>query len=134
MILTLAEKEMAKKSKKLPQDELQDRILNFALQTDVDDDSYLLQPLSFDDPEQVSYCVDGLTLALITYCYHKHPRGENYYEVMQELEATKSNAAARRKLRQRADEAAGKQIPFIITLNKLVEEYFRLRQALDAYL
>jgi len=125
---------MAKRSKKQTRDELQDRIFRFAIQTDVDDDSFLLQPLSFDDSDQVRYCIDGLTLALITYCYHKHPRGENYYEVMEELERTKANAAARRQLRQRADEAAAKQIPFIINLNKLVEEYYRLRQALEAFL
>jgi hypothetical protein len=123
-----------RKNKKQIKDELQDRIFRFAIQTDVEDDSFLLQPLSFDDPEQVRYCIDGLTLALITYCYHKHPRGENYYEVMEELERTKSNATARRQLQKRADEAAAKQIPFIISLNKLVEEYYRLRQALEAFL
>ena len=27
-----------------------------------------------------------LTLALISYCYHYHPRGENVHEVMEQLE------------------------------------------------
>jgi hypothetical protein len=125
---------MTRKSKKQTTEELQDRVFNFAIQTDVDDDSFLLQPIPFDDPDQVRYCIDGLTLALITYCYHKHPRGENYYEVMEELERVKPVSAARRQLQKRADEAASKQIPFVISLNKLVEEYYRLRQALEAHL
>ncbi|MBI3950009.1 MAG: hypothetical protein HY314_06095 [Acidobacteria bacterium] len=114
--------------------ELQDRIFQFALQTDVEDDSYLLQPIAFDDPEQVRYCIDGLTLAFITYCYHRHPRGENYYEVMKELDRPALSPASRRKLRKRADAAAAKQIPFIITLNKLLEEYASLRRTLEEFL
>lgn len=125
---------MAKKSPELTSRELQDRIFQFAIQTDVEEDSYLLQPLAFDDPDQIRYCIDGLTLAFITYCYHRHPRGENYYQVMQELEKPDLTPAARRKLRSRADAAAAKQIPFIITLNKLLEEYFQLRRALEAWL
>lgn len=125
---------MAKKSTAPTTQALQDRIFQFAIQTDVEDDSYLLQPIAFDDPDQIRYCIDGLTLALITYCYHRHPRGENYYQVMQELEQPNLPPAARRKLRRRADAAAAKQIPFIITLNKLLEEYFQLRQALEAWL
>ena len=125
---------MAKKSKAPTPQALQDRIFQFAIQTDVEDDSYLLQPIAFDDPDQIRYCIDGLTLALITYGYHRHPRGENYYQVMQELEQPNLSPAARRKLRRRADAAAAKQIPFIITLNKLLEEYFQLRQALEQWL
>jgi hypothetical protein len=125
---------MAKKPTEQTPRELQDRIFQFAIQTDVEDDSYLLQPITFDDPDQIRYCIDGLTLALITYCYHRHPRGENYYEVMRELEKSNLTPAARRKLRSRANAAAAKQIPFIITLNKLLEEYYRLRQVLEELL
>ncbi len=124
---------MTKKRPTVDREELQDRIFAFAVQTDVEDDSFLLQPIDFDDPEQVRYCIDGLTLAFITYCYHRHPRGENYYEVMEQLEKTKPNSPARRKLRRRADQAAAKQIPFIITLNKLLEEYYRLRKSLEQF-
>lgn len=125
---------MAKQPKKQTTRELQDRIFQFAIQTDVEDDSFLLQPIAFNDPEQVRYCIDGLTLAFITYCYHRHPRGENYYEVMRELEKANLTAAARRRVQKRADAAAAKQIPFIITLNKLLEEYHSLRQALEEFL
>jgi len=125
---------MTKRRRKLTNRELQDRIFGFAIQTDVEDDSFLLQPVAFKDPEQVRYCIDGLTLALITYCYHRHPRGENYYEVMQQIEDSTLPPAARRRLRKRADDAAAKQIPFIIALNKLVEEYYRLRQTLESFL
>ncbi|MCS6804514.1 MAG: hypothetical protein RMM98_07925 [Acidobacteriota bacterium] len=114
--------------------QLQDRIFQFAIQTNVEDDSFLLQPISFDDPEQIRYCIDGLTLAFITYCYHQHPRGENYYEVMQALDQPNLTPMAKRKLRRRADAAAAKQIPFIITLNKLLEEYVGLRRALEQLL
>jgi hypothetical protein len=114
--------------------DLQDRVFRFAIQTDVDDDSYLLEPLTLADPDQVRYCIDGMTLAFITYCYHHHPRGENYYEVMQQLEHPEVTPATRRNLRKRADAAASKQIPFIITLNKLLEEYYQLRQALEELL
>lgn len=124
---------MVRKRRAVDREELQDRIFAFAIQTDVEDDSFLLQPIDFDDPEQVRYCIDGLTLAFITYCYHRHPRGENYYEVMQQLEKTRPNSAARRRLRRRADQAAAKQIPFIITLNKLLEEYYRLRKTLEQF-
>jgi len=125
---------MAKRRKEQTTGELQDRIFQFAIQTDVEDDSYLLQPIAFNDPEQIRFCIDGLTLALITYCYHRHPRGENYYEVMQELEKPDLSPGSRRKLRRRGDAAAAKQIPFIITLNKLLEEYFQLRRALEVLL
>lgn len=114
--------------------QLQDRIFQFAIQTNVEDDSFLLQPICFDDREQVRYCIDGLTLAFITYCYHQHPRGENYYEVMQALDQPNLTPTLKRKLRRRADAAAAKQIPFIITLNKLLEEYVSLRRALEALL
>jgi hypothetical protein len=125
---------MVNKRCKLTIREIQDRIFQFAIQTEVEDDSYLLQPLAFDEPEQIRYCIDGLTLAFITYCYHRHPRGENYYETMQELDKPGISQVIRRKLRRRADTAASKQIPFIITLNKLLEDYTRLRQALETIL
>jgi len=39
-----------------------------------------------------------------------------------------------RELEHRADDAAALQIPFIVTLNRLVEDYYSLRRALEARL
>ena len=114
--------------------ELQDRIFLFAIATEVPDDSFLLAPVDLTDADQVRYCIDGLTLALVSHCYHCHPRGENVYEVMELLERTKPRSLARKRIKKRADEAAAKQIPYIIAINDLVESYYSLRRQLEALL
>ncbi|MBI4467988.1 MAG: hypothetical protein HY650_01560 [Acidobacteria bacterium] len=115
-------------------DDLQDRIFRFAIETEVPDDSFLLVPIDFDEADQVRYCIDGLSLALVSHCYHRHPRGENVYEVMEELERTKVRSPVRKRIKKRADEAAAKQIPYIIAINDLVESYYALRSRLEILL
>ena len=51
--------------------------------TEAPNDSFLMRRFSVDDKEQVQKVLDGLTLSLISYCYHRHPRGENVHEVME---------------------------------------------------
>ena len=115
-------------------DDLQDRIFRFAIETEVPDDSFLLVPIDFTDADQVRYCIDGLTLALVSHCYHRNPRGENVYEVMEELERTKPRSPERKRIKKRADEAAAKQIPYIIAINDLVESYYSIRRQLEGLL
>ena len=93
-----------------------------------------MRRLSLDDPEQIRSVIDGLTLSLISYCYHRHPRGENVHEVMEKLESVDVASDEARELEQRADDAAALQIPFIVTINRLVEEYYDLRRQLEARL
>ena len=88
-------------------------------------------PFNFEDVEQVQSVIDGLTLSLISYCYHRHPRGENVHEVMEQLEKVKAGSPEAAALEARADDAAALQIPFIVTLNRLVEDYHLLRSRLE---
>jgi hypothetical protein len=111
--------------------DLQQRIFDFAKATEVPEESFLMKRPSLDDPEQVRSVIDGLTLSLISFCYHRHPRGENVHEVMEKLDHAKPDSDEARQLEQRADDAAALQIPFIVTLNRLVEDYYHLRVDLE---
>jgi hypothetical protein len=93
-----------------------------------------MRKLSFDDPEQVQSVIDGLTLSFISFCYHRHPRGRNVHEIMETLDSIPPGTDEARELEQQADDAAALQIPFIVTLNKLVEEYYDLRHSLEGLL
>ena len=93
-----------------------------------------MRRLSLDDPEQVSSAIDGLTLSLISYCYHRHPRGENVHEIMEKLEGVEQGSEEASELERRADDAAALQIPFIVTLNRMVEEYYNVRRQLEQVL
>jgi hypothetical protein len=117
---------------KMPTNNLQKRVAEFARSTDVPSDSFLFKRFSLDDAEQVQSVVDGLTLSLISYCYHRHPRGENTYEVMEQLDKVEPGSQKAMELEHRADDAAALQIPFIVNLNRLVEEYYELRRELEA--
>ncbi|HEY4815713.1 MAG TPA: hypothetical protein VIH58_13595 [Chthoniobacterales bacterium] len=75
--------------------------------------------------------IDGLTLSLISYCYHRHPRGENVHELMEKVEAAIPGSREEQELERRADDAAALQIPFVVTLNRLTEEYYTLRKKLE---
>lgn len=116
------------------QDGLPQKVLEFARATEVPEESFLMGPLSFNDPDQVQEVIDGLTLSLISFCYHRHPRGENVHEVMEKLEHAQPGSPESAELELRADDAAALQIPFIVTLNKLVEDYYHLRRRLEARL
>ncbi|MEW6126173.1 MAG: hypothetical protein AB1757_03845 [Acidobacteriota bacterium] len=111
--------------------ELQQRIIEFAKSTEAPDESFLMRRLPLDDKEQAQKVIDGMTLSLISYCYHHHPRGENVHEVMEQLEKVDPASEEARDLERRADDAAALQIPFIVTLNRLVEEYHELRKRLE---
>lgn len=110
---------------------LEQRVIEFAKATEAPNDSFLMRRFSVDDKEQVQKVLDGLTLSLISYCYHRHPRGENVHEVMEQLEKVAPDSAEARELEQRADDAAALQIPFIVTLNRLIEEYHDVRRQLE---
>jgi hypothetical protein len=112
-------------------DDLQKRIVDFARATQAPEESFLMGRLALDDPEQLQSVIDGLTLALISYCYHNHPRGENVHEVMEKLDAAEPGSPEAADLELRADDAAALQIPFIVTLNRLVEDYHHLRVDLE---
>jgi hypothetical protein len=114
--------------------ELQQKIIDLAKSTEAPKESFLMRRLSLDDPEQVQSVIDGLTLSLISHCYHRHPRGENVHEIMEMLDKVEQGSKEAEELEQRADEAAALQIPFIVTLNRLVEEYHDLRNRLEAKL
>ena len=73
-------------------------------------------------------------MSLISYCYHRHPRGENVHEVMEKLDGVAAGSPEAAALELRADDAAALQIPFIVTLNNLVEDYYHLRRRLEAML
>ena len=115
-------------------DDLSKKILELARATEVPEESFLMQRVSLNDPDQVQSVIDGLMLSLISFCYHRHPRGENVHEVMEELERVGSGAAEAADIERRADDAAALQIPFIVTLNKLVEDYYHVRRRLEARL
>ena len=111
--------------------DLQRRVFEFAKATEAPAESFLMGRLALDDPDQVHSVIDGLTLALISYCYHNHPRGQNVHEVMEKLDQVEPGSAEAIELEQMADDAAALQIPFIVTLNRLVEEYHHLRVELE---
>lgn len=115
-------------------DDLQQRVIDFARLTEAPEDSFLVRRFPLNDRDQIQSVIDGLTLSLISYCYHRHPRGENVHEVMEKLDLVKPGSDEARDLEQRADDAAALQIPFIVTINKLVEEYYELRRHLEACL
>jgi len=117
-----------------PTDDLQRRVIDFARATQAPEESFLMRRAALEDPEQIHSIIDGLTLSLISYCYHDHPRGENVHEVMEKLETVAPDSVDARQLERRADDAAALQIPFIVTLNRLVEDYYSLRRALEARL
>ena len=114
-----------------PLDDLQQKVLEFARATEAPEESFLMKRFSPDDRDQVQSIIDGLTLSLISYCYHRHPRGENVHEVMEKLDSVDPDSDEARQLEGRADDAAALQIPFIVTLNRLVEQYYDLRRRLE---
>lgn len=115
-------------------DDLRNKVLELAKATEAPEDSFLMKRLSLADADQVQSVVDGLTLSLISYCYHRHPRGENVHEVMEQLERVKPGSPEASDLERRADDAAALQIPFIVTLNNLLEDYYHVRRRLEARL
>ena len=115
-------------------DDLQKKVVELARATEAPEESFLMRRLSFDDPDQVQSVIDGLMLSLISYCYHRHPRGENVHEVMEMLEQVEPGSSEATELERRADDAAALQIPFIVTLNQLVEDYYHIRRRLEARL
>ena len=115
-------------------DDLQQQVIEFARATEVPGDSFLMRRMPLNDADQVQSIIDGLTLALISYSYHRHPRGENVHEVMDELDRVKQGTDEHSELERRADDALALQIPFLVTLNKLLEDYYHLRQELEARL
>jgi hypothetical protein len=115
-------------------DDLPRKIFEFARATEVPEESFLMKRLSLNDPDQVQEVIDGLMLSLISFCYHGHPRGENVHEVMEKLEQVATGSPEAAELEGRADDAAALQIPFIVTLNNLVEDYYHLRRRLEARL
>ena len=117
-----------------PLDDLQQRVIEFARATEAPEESFLMRRLSLTDAEQVQSVIDGMMLSLISFCYHRHPRGENVHEVMEKLDSVEPGSDEASELEQRADDAAALQIPFIVTLNRLVEEYYDLRRQLEASL
>ena len=114
--------------------DLQQRINDLARSTEAPEDSFLMRRLLLEDAEQIRSVIDGLTLSLISYCYHRHPRGENVHEVMEKLERVTPGSPEATELEQRADDAAALQIPFIVTLNNLLEDYYQIRRRLEARL
>lgn len=111
---------------------LAEEIRQLALDLGVEDDSFLCHPLNSNDPQLHEQIIDGLTLALVTFCYHRHPRGENVYELMDQLEAIEDESSeAAQTLQLRAEEAAALQIPFIVNLNRLLEDYYQIRKKLE---
>ena len=114
-----------------PVDKLLKRVNELARSTEAPEDSFLMRRVNLDDPEQVLSVIDGLTLSLISYCYHRHPRGENVHEIMEKLEGVEPGSEEATELEHRADDAAALQIPFIVTLNRMVEEYYNVRRELE---
>src|SRR5437879_3979936 len=115
----------------LPPDQLQKEVINLARRLNVPPDSYLLARFEFDNIDQLKLRIDGLTLAFISYCYHKHPRGENVYEIMEQIEQYSEGAPEAAELEIRAETAAALEIPFIVKLNGLLEDYYMIRRSLD---
>jgi len=114
-----------------PSEDLRQSVISFARSTEVPEESFLMGRFSLDDAEQLHKIIDGLTLSLISFCYHRHPRGENVHEVMELIEGAPPGSPDIADLERRADDAAALQIPFIVTLNRLLEEYDELRRGLE---
>jgi hypothetical protein len=57
-------------------DDLSRKVSEFAKATEVPADSFMMRRLSLDDSDQLQSIIDGMTLSLISYSYHRHPRGE----------------------------------------------------------
>jgi hypothetical protein len=115
-------------------EDLQQKVNEFARATEAPEESFLMRRLALDDADQILSVIDGLTLSLISYCYHRHPRGENVHEIMEQLDRVEPGSPEAAALEHRADDAAALQIPFIVTLNRLVEDYYELRRRLEAKL
>ena len=115
-------------------DDLKNKVVELARATEAPEESFLMRRLSLDDADQVQSVIDGLTLSLISFCYHRHPRGENVHEVMELLERVQPGSPESDELERRADDAAALQIPFIVTLNNLLEDYYHIRRRLEARL
>ena len=107
-------------------------IQNLARELGVESDSFLFAPLNLDDSTLARTVVDGLTLAFVTYGYHHHPRGENFYELMEKEDGVDPESEEGRELERRIEEAAALQIPFIVTFNRLLEDYYQIRRKLEA--
>jgi hypothetical protein len=116
------------------QDDLKNKVIELARATEAPEESFLLRRLSLDDADHVQSVIDGLTLSLISFCYHRHPRGENVHEVMEKLESVQPGSPEAADLERRADDAAALQIPFIVTINNLLEDYYHIRRRLEARL
>lgn len=116
------------------QDDLKNKVIELAKATEAPEESFLLRRLSLDDADHVQSVIDGLTLSLISFCYHRHPRGENVHEVMEKLEGVQPGSPEAADLERRADDAAALQIPFIVTINNLLEDYYHIRRRLEARL
>ena len=112
-------------------EDLGQRVIAFARSTEAPEESFLTGRFSLSDPDDVLSIIDGLTLSLISYSYHRHPRGENVHELMEQIEAAAPGSKDARELERRADDAAALQIPFVVTLNRLTEEYYCLRKTLE---
>jgi hypothetical protein len=115
-------------------DDLKNKVVALAKATEAPEESFLMRRLSLDDAEQVQSVIDGLTLSLISFSYHRHPRGENVHEVMEKLERVQPGSPEAEELARRADDAAALQIPFIVMLNNLLEDYYHIRRRLEARL
>lgn len=115
-------------------DDLQQRIISFARSVEAPEDSFLVRRIPLEEADQIRSVIDGMTLALISFCYHRHPRGPNVYEVMEQLESLDPASSEYSQLEHEADDAAALQIPFIVTLNRIVEDYYDLRCQLEAEL
>lgn len=115
-------------------DDLQQRIVSFARSVEAPEQSFLVKRIPLEEAEQIKSVIDGMTLALISFCYHHHPRGRNVHEIMEQLEKLDPSSSEARELEHQADNAAALQIPFIVTLNRIVEDYYDLRCQLEAEL
>ncbi|OYT69945.1 MAG: hypothetical protein CFK52_12515 [Chloracidobacterium sp. CP2_5A] len=113
---------------------LVNRIHELARALGVEAGSFLLNDFHSADADLVRQIADGLTLAFVTHCYHHHPRGENVYELMALEEKTAPNTPEAAALEARIEEAAAAQIPFVVSVNRLLEDYYRIRRQLDAQL
>ena len=105
-----------------PIDDLQQKVFEFARATEAPEESFLMRRFSLDDQEQVQSIIDGLTLSLISFCYHRHPRGENVHEIMEKLDNVDPDSEEARELESRADDAAALQIPGQIGIETLALE------------
>src|SRR5436853_5055541 len=91
-------------SERRPED-LHQSVIEFARAVDAPEDSFLLKRLSLGDAEGLQSIIDGITLALISFCYHRHPRVENFYEVMELLESGAPGSKDALDIAQRAGDA-----------------------------